>query len=135
MSCSTYSIITNSCLYYLCHISIFYVCIIIVGSKRERDWWHEYFYGVDWNGSILGPQGTLFDSRLFELSIHCGSEYPDKPPQVRFCSRINLPHVNKDTGEVERTLPAIQSWSRSNTIESVLVGLRNTMTTTTCRGN
>ena len=88
---------------------------------------HDDILLTDWNGSILGPQGTTFDSRLYELRISCGPQYPNVPPKVRFASRINLPHVNQSTGEVEPTLPAFQSWSRTGTIESILVGIRNTM--------
>jgi ubiquitin-conjugating enzyme E2 variant len=88
---------------------------------------HDDILLTDWNGSILGPQGTLFDNRLYELRISCGPDYPNKPPSVRFASRINLPHVNQSTGVVETSLPVFQSWTRNGTIESVLVGLRSLM--------
>ena len=88
---------------------------------------HDDILLTDWNGSILGPQGTTFDGRLYELRISCGPQYPNAPPKVRFASRINLPHVNQSTGEVEPSLPAFQSWTRNGTIESILVGIRNTM--------
>jgi ubiquitin-conjugating enzyme E2 variant len=82
---------------------------------------------TEWNGSILGPQGTAFDGRFYELRITCGPDYPVQPPRVRFASRINLPHVNQSTGAVEPSCPSLQSWTRNSTIESVLVGLRNLM--------
>lgn len=45
---------------------------------------------------------TVFDNRLYELRVHCGEQYPDLPPRVRFVSRINLPCVDQHTGEVVR---------------------------------
>jgi len=90
---------------------------------------HDDILLTDWNGSILGPHGSIFDNRLYELRISCGPDYPSKPPSVRFASRINLPHVNQSTGVVEASLPVFQTWSRSGTIESVLVALRTLMST------
>lgn len=74
----------------------------------------------------LTPQ-TNFDNRLYELRITCGPNYPVAPPKVRFLSRVNLGCVNQSTGEVNTSLPAIASWTRANTIESVLVGIKNAM--------
>lgn len=71
---------------------------------------------------------TVFDGRLYGLRITCGPKYPDEPPVVRFVSRINLASVNPTSGLVERELPAIAGWNRNQTIESILVGLKNSMT-------
>lgn len=83
---------------------------------------------TDWNANILGPHGTPFDGRLYELRVTAGEEYPNKPPVVRFISRINLTNVNQSTGEVTREFPAIMQWNRNMTIESILVALKNSMT-------
>ena len=53
---------------------------------------------TEWNGSILGPPGTMFDGRLYELRITCGPDYPTVPPKVRFTSRVNMSSVNQQTG-------------------------------------
>lgn len=83
---------------------------------------------TEWNGSILGPMGTPYDGRLYELRITCGPQYPNHPPTVRFVSKINLSVVNKVTGEISSDLPALASWNRNMTIESVLVSIKNSMT-------
>jgi ubiquitin-conjugating enzyme E2 variant len=60
-------------------------------------------YGLDkgddqtftyWNGTIVGPQNTNFDGRIYFLQIHCGENYPREQPKVRFTSKVNLPSVN-----------------------------------------
>ena len=82
---------------------------------------------TEWNASILGPQGTPFDGRLYELRVTAGPDYPDRCPDVRFVSRINLGSVN-ETGVVSpREFPALASWNRNMTLESVLVALKNAM--------
>lgn len=84
---------------------------------------------TEWQGSILGPQGTSFDGRFYELRITCGPDYPVAPPKVRFLTKINLPGVNPQTGAIDSSFPAIANWNRNGTIESVLVALKNYMTT------
>ena len=82
---------------------------------------------TDWNANILGPPGTPFDGRLYELRVTAGEEYPNRPPTVRFISRINLTGVDQSSGEVKRDFPALQQWNRNMTIESILIALKNSM--------
>ena len=83
---------------------------------------------TEWNASILGPQGTPFDGRLFELRLTAGPDYPNKCPEVRFVSRINLAGVNQSDGVVSsREFSGLSQWNRNLTLESVLVALKNAM--------
>jgi hypothetical protein len=41
------------------------------------------------------------EGRIYQLKLVCDKDYPDKPPAVRFHSRINLACVHPDTGVVE----------------------------------
>ena len=54
-----------------------------------------------WNGTILGPARSNHENRIYSLEIICGSDYPDQPPKVKFISKINLPCVDNETGEVK----------------------------------
>lgn len=83
---------------------------------------------TDWNASILGPNGTPHADRFYELRVTCGPDYPDRPPEVRFVSKINLACVDQRTGQLTRDFPALANWNRNNTIETVLVQVRNSMT-------
>ncbi|CAB1104868.1 unnamed protein product [Ectocarpus sp. 6 AP-2014] len=83
---------------------------------------------TDWNGTILGPNGTQHEGRLYTLRIHCGEEYPDRCPVVRFVSKLNMGCVDQRSGEVFRNkLPVLAQWNRNYGIEQVLVALRNEM--------
>lgn len=82
---------------------------------------------TEWNGSIIGPGGGPFDGRFYELLITAGPEYPNKPPTVRFLTKINLASVNQQNGQVGTDFPAFQQWNRNMTLESILVALKNSM--------
>jgi ubiquitin-conjugating enzyme E2 variant len=88
--------------------------------------------------------------------MHCGDQYPDKPPTIQFISEVNLPCVNPRNGvvsirniflrgsravqvimkgrltdsQVDPTkLPCLANWSRDNTMETVLIELRRFVVT------
>lgn len=78
---------------------------------------------TDWNGSILAP-----NERLYELRIVCGPDYPNKPPKVRFLSKINMSCVNQSNGEVNPSVfPHLKNWKKENTLYSLLKELRKEM--------
>ena len=31
---------------------------------------------TNWNGSIIGPQGTVFDNKIYFITLKCGENYP-----------------------------------------------------------
>jgi len=100
-------------------------------------------YGMDdpddlmmknWNGTIIGPMNTVHMNRIYCLHIYCSEEYPEKPPQIRFTSRINMACVNQSTGEVDsRHCPVLKQWDRSYTMETVLSEIRRDMASPTNR--
>ena len=46
----------------------------------------------------------MHENRIYSVKIHCGSDYPDIPPDVTFISKVNLPCVDARTGKVRTTL-------------------------------
>ncbi|CAH2355544.1 ubiquitin-conjugating enzyme variant Mms2p [[Candida] railenensis] len=80
-----------------------------------------------WNGTILGPPHSTHENRIYSLTIICDETYPEKPPQVSFISKINLPCVD-DTGKVVvDQFDTLKNWRRSYTMETVLLELRKNM--------
>ncbi|XP_029657641.1 ubiquitin-conjugating enzyme variant MMS2-like [Octopus sinensis] len=62
-----------------------------------------------WNGIIMGPfkvfptywtPKSAYEDNTYSLAIECGSKYPQKPPLVKFRTKINLKCVRMETGEV-----------------------------------
>ncbi|CAO2044299.1 unnamed protein product, partial [Urochloa humidicola] len=94
-------------------------------------------YGMDdgddilmrsWTGTIIGPLNSVHEGRIYQVKLLCDKEYPDKPPSVRFHSRINLTCVNQDTGMVEANkLPMLSNWQREYTMEHILTHLKKEM--------
>ncbi|GAA0174331.1 ubiquitin-protein ligase [Lithospermum erythrorhizon] len=94
-------------------------------------------YGMDdaddvlmqsWTGTIIGPPNTVHEGRIYQLKLLCGNDYPDKPPSVRFESRINMSCVNQDSGVVEPSLfSMLASWKREYTMEDILMQLKKEM--------
>ena len=49
----------------------------------------------NFHGSIIGPVGTPYAGLKYELEIKIGTDYPMKPPNVKFVNRkIYHPNVN-----------------------------------------
>ncbi|XP_066346400.1 ubiquitin-conjugating enzyme E2 variant 1C-like isoform X1 [Miscanthus floridulus] len=94
-------------------------------------------YGMDdgddivmrsWTGTIIGPLNCVHEGRIYQLKLVCDKDYPDKPPAVRFHSRINLACVHPDTGVVEADkLPTLREWRREYTMEHLLTQLKKEM--------
>jgi ubiquitin-protein ligase len=78
-----------------------------------------------WRRSKLTPEQTVHENRIYSLSIECGEDYPDRPPTIRFISRVNVPFVNQTSGEVDPLrLAVLAHWNRNNTLETILVEMR-----------
>ena len=67
------------------------------------------------------------ESSPCSLRLECGPEYPDKPPSVKFITRINMKCVHKSGGVDPRMVPILQRWQRDYTIKNLLQELRRLM--------
>ena len=55
-------------------------------------------------------------------------DYPSRPPEVSFGSKINLPCVNQSNGRVETTkFSLFANWKSDYTMEKILIALKNEM--------
>ena len=69
---------------------------------------------------------TVFDNKIYSLKIVCGQDYPQKPPQINFVNKINIPSVNQGNGAVDK-LGLLKDWKNTTTLENILVALKNQM--------
>ena len=97
------------------------------------DWHHhrtrsrEQFW-LNMSGMNLILLQTVHENRIYSLEIVCGEAYPDEPPTIKFVSRINIPFVNQTDGTIDAAkLPVLTNWSRSNSIETLLVEIRRSV--------
>lgn len=77
-----------------------------------------------WNGTILGPPHSAHENRIYCLSLEAGSEYPNKPPTVKFLSKINIPCVDSKGVVDPSKVGCLSNWKRSYTMENVLLEIR-----------
>ncbi|KAK9795852.1 hypothetical protein WJX73_005169 [Symbiochloris irregularis] len=81
----------------------------------------------NWSGTIIGPPNTVHDQRIYNVKIICGQDYPDRPPRVRFYTKINMACVLSDGSIDQRQFKTLATWTRAQSMETVLSDLRREM--------
>lgn len=73
---------------------------------------------------IFGPHDTPFEDGTFKLTIEFTEEYPNKPPTVRFVSKVFHPNVYADGGIC---LDILQNrWSPTYDVSAILTSIQVT---------
>ncbi|KAL8569276.1 Ubiquitin-conjugating enzyme E2 A [Nucella lapillus] len=76
-----------------------------------------------WNAVIFGPHDTPFEDGTFKLTIEFTEEYPNKPPSVRFISKMFHPNVYAD-GSI--CLDILQNrWSPTYDVSAILTSIQS----------
>lgn len=76
-----------------------------------------------WEAVIFGPQDTPFEDGTFKLSLEFTEEYPNRPPSVKFVSKMFHPNVYAD-GSI--CLDILQNqWSPTYDVAAVLTSIQS----------
>ncbi|ORX41192.1 ubiquitin-conjugating enzyme [Kockovaella imperatae] len=76
-----------------------------------------------WNAVIFGPPDTPFEDGSFRLTLTFSDSYPNKPPTVRFVSKMFHPNIYSN-GEL--CLDILQNrWSPTYDVAAVLTSVQS----------
>lgn len=76
------------------------------------------------HGHFTGPPDTPYEGGKYDVDIRITPEYPFKPPEMRFITRIWHPNVSSQTGAI--CLDTLgQAWSPVLTLKSALISLQS----------
>lgn len=78
---------------------------------------------TEWKCEIDGPKDTIWESGTFELQINFPSEYPFKPPVIKFLTPMYHPNISTKGGICLDVL--LNNWVPSFNISSILVSIRS----------
>ena len=79
-----------------------------------------------WQSAIMGPSDSPFSGGIFFLNIKFPPEYPFKPPQCNFTTKIYHPNINSKGGICLDILQ--DNWSPALTISKVLLSICSLLT-------
>uniref|UniRef100_A0AC34FFA4 UBC core domain-containing protein n=1 Tax=Panagrolaimus sp. ES5 TaxID=591445 RepID=A0AC34FFA4_9BILA len=76
-----------------------------------------------WEAVIVGPPDTPFEDGTFKLKLEFTEEYPNKPPTVKFISKMFHPNIYND-GSI--CLDILQNrWSPTYDVSAVLTSVQS----------
>ena len=79
-----------------------------------------------WKGRIKGPIDTCYAGGIFDVDIIIPSEYPFKPPKMKFDTKIWHPNISSVTGAI--CLDILKNeWTPALTIRTALISLQALM--------
>jgi len=82
-----------------------------------------------WHCNMRGPEGTPYEGGIFHVVLNFPQDYPQKPPTLQLCTRIEHPNVFGSTiclDMLQQTDSAekYSGWSSAYTVQSILVQLQ-----------
>ena len=80
----------------------------------------------NWQATLIGPTGSPYEGGVFYLNIKFPEEYPFKPPNIYFITKIYHPNINGNGGICLDILK--EQWSPALTISKVLLSICSLLT-------
>jgi len=81
---------------------------------------------MKWNAVIFGPDDTPWEGGTFKLTLTFSEDYPNKPPQVKFITKMFHPNIYAN-GQI--CLDILQNqWSPIYDIAAILTSIQSLLT-------
>jgi len=81
---------------------------------------------MKWNAVIFGPDDTPWEGGTFKLTLAFSEDYPNKPPQVKFITKMFHPNIYAN-GQI--CLDILQNqWSPIYDIAAILTSIQSLLT-------
>jgi len=79
----------------------------------------------NWTVTLQGPSNTPYADGTYGLLVNLPTNYPFKPPTVRFITRIYHPNVTNDSlGNICLALLKPENWKPATKVSAVLEAVR-----------
>jgi len=77
----------------------------------------------DWDAYIIGPEDSPFEGGTFRLTLSFDDTYPNKPPKVKFVTKMFHPNIYADGGIC---LDILQNqWSPIYDVSAILTSIQS----------
>ena len=76
-----------------------------------------------WNAVIFGPEDTIWEGGIFKLYLEFSEDYPNKPPKVKFLTKLFHPNIYNDGSICLDILK--DNWSPVYDISSILTSIQS----------
>jgi ubiquitin-conjugating enzyme E2 D/E len=81
---------------------------------------------LNWQATLEGPPDSVYQGGKFALTIQFPTDYPFKPPKVRFATKIFHPNIATEGGICIDILK--DQWSPALTVSKVLLSVASMLT-------
>lgn len=79
-----------------------------------------------WSATIIGPKDSPYDGGIFNLDITFSEEYPFRPPNIQFITKVYHPNISKNGTICLDILKT--TWSPALTMSKILISIMSLLT-------
>jgi ubiquitin-conjugating enzyme E2 A len=76
----------------------------------------------EWSLKIKGPSDSPFENGFFDVLIRFDSDYPVKPPSVKFLSTLYHPNIYRD-GKICIDILQPHEWVSTQTVRTIMLSI------------